>query len=47
MSQKRKVQRAKYEKKQAKSAEKVIYWIIGVLIVLALFMVISMGLRFA
>ncbi len=47
MSQKRKVQRAKHEAQEAHKAEKVVYWIIGVLIVLALIMVISMGIRFA
>ncbi|MBR2102984.1 MAG: hypothetical protein IJ928_09560 [Prevotella sp.] len=47
MSQKRKNQRARYEAKQAKNAEKVIYWIIGVLIVLALFMVIYLSLSYA
>lgn len=47
MSQKRKVQRAKYEKKQAKGAEKVILWIIGILILLAIIMVISLSVRFS
>ena len=47
MSQKRKNQRARHEAQEKKKAENVIYWIIGVLIVLALIMVISLGIRFA
>ena len=47
MSQKRKVQRARHEAQESKKAEKVVYWIIGVFIVLALGMVISLGIRFA
>ena len=47
MSQKRKIQRAKHEAQERKKAEKVINWIIGVLVVLALVLIIVMGFRYA
>ncbi len=43
MSQKRKNQRAKHEEQEKQKAEKVIKWIFGILIVLALAYAIYMG----